>query len=483
MKKLVCIRPPLLLLVSSISAVAFQQHRPLLYHRKGDAHYLLAHSKKNCRATDDGERRNSNSSGDQDGSIAGASLLFAGTAVGAGMIALPAETINAGYVPSIFGLAVCWLFTYVTSILTLEASLLAFMRNDKEGKSGDGVGFLSTSKMSLGVPGEVITAVFFWFLLTAIVVAYTAEGGKLIALIANEATDVVNVSPALGSLIFTSFFASIAIDGTSRVDIINRIFVFGLVSTFIGIVASITSFVQTANLVDQSDWSGLYPSVISIGILSFGAQNTVPTILQYLNYDPERAEKAILFGSLIPLLLYTIWETVFLGVINPPSTLDSSNMEVVNVLGQIGGTTVTDLVEIFSICAIGSSMAGASVSLVDFFVDAIRLMSNEEPKPISEQTIQGSRVIAAALALCPPLLISYAFPDVFLTALEEAGLLGGVSLYGLLPALCLLSLRSNDNSSQIESMTGRLGGGNSTLFAIVAISAALILPEIAHLLD
>ncbi|KAL7449382.1 hypothetical protein ACHAWC_001445, partial [Mediolabrus comicus] len=439
--------------------------------------HLLAHN-NNCRATDDGERN----SDDQDGSIAGASLLFAGTAVGAGMIALPAETINAGYVPSIFGLAVCWLFTYVTSILTLEASWLAFMRNNKEGKSGDGVGFLSTSKMSLGVPGEVITAVFFWFLLTAIVVAYTAEGGKLIAQIANEATDVVNVSPALGSLLFTSFFASIAIDGTSRVDIINRIFVFGLVSTFIGIVASITPFVETANLVDQSDWSRLYPSVISIGILSFGAQNTVPTILQYLNYDPERAEKAILFGSLIPLLLYTIWETVFLGVINP-STLDSTDIEVVNVLGQIGGTTITDLVEIFSICAIGSSMAGASVSLVDFFVDAIGLMPNDEPKLISEQSIQGSRVIAAALALGPPLLISYAFPDVFLTALEEAGLLGGVSLYGLLPALCLLSLRSNDSSSQIESMTGRLGGGNSTLFAILAISAALILPEIAHLLD
>ena len=123
------------------------------------------------------------------------------------------------------------------------------------------------------------------------------------------------------------------------------------------------------------------------------------------------------------------------------------------------------------------------LSLVDFFVDAIGLMPNEEPKLISEQTIQGSRVIAAALALGPPLLISYAFPDVFLTALEQAGLLGGVSLYGLLPALCLLSLRSNDSSSQIESMTGRLGGGNNTLFAILAISAALILPEIAHLLD
>ena len=47
---------------------------------------------------------------DEDGSVAGASLLFAGTAVGAGMIALPAETAGAGFVPSITGLTICCAF-------------------------------------------------------------------------------------------------------------------------------------------------------------------------------------------------------------------------------------------------------------------------------------------------------------------------------------------------------------------------------------
>ena len=33
------------------------------------------------------------------------------------------------------------------------------------------------------------------------------------------------------------------------------------------------------------------------------------------------------------------------------------------------------------------------------------------------------------------------FPGVFLAVLEKAGLIGGVSLYGVLPALAVLSLR------------------------------------------
>jgi len=458
------------LLTSCISAAAFQPPPRIIYSNTVSPQNILGHvvflSSDNENTDEDGG----------DGSIAGASLLFAGTAVGAGMIALPAETLNAGFIPSISGLSACWLFTYVTSMLTLEASWLACTQNVGEnGDNNNGGGFLSIAKLSLGVTGEVITAALFWFLLTAIVVAYTAEGGQLIAQFAKEFTDTTTIiSPTVGSLLFASSFASFAIAGTSRVDVVNRVFVLGLVATFIGIVVTISPFVQVSNLVSQSDWTAVYPAGISIGILSFGAQNVVPTILQYLNYDPIKTQKAILFGSLIPLFLYTIWETVFLGIIDA-STVDSSSMEVVNVLGQIGGTTVTNLVELFSICAIGSSMAGASVSLVDFFVDALGLLPKEGTEAKTE------KIQAAILALAPPVLISYAFPDVVLTALEEAGLLGGVSLYGLLPALCLLKLRSTDNSSGTRAMPGRLGGGKATLFALLVISSALVLPEVVHI--
>ena len=105
---------------------------------------------------------------DNEGSVAGASLLFAGTAIGACMLALPAETMSSGFVPSIFGLTLCCIFTYVTSIIVLEASWLVSCDETRnvENKDDSG-GFLLIARKALGVPGEVVTAVLFWFLLTA----------------------------------------------------------------------------------------------------------------------------------------------------------------------------------------------------------------------------------------------------------------------------------------------------------------------------
>ncbi|KAL7554165.1 hypothetical protein ACHAWF_018852 [Thalassiosira exigua] len=420
-----------------------------------------------------------------DGSIVGASLLFAGTAVGAGMIALPAETVDAGFVPSVFGLLLCWAFTYATSLVTLEACWLTSSSNKFDhNDDGGGSGFLSISRLALGVPGEVVTAALFWFLLTAILVAYTAEGGEIISQVMKEITQ-TNVEPSLGSLIFATFFGCLSTYGTSRVDAINRFFVFGLVATFLGLVGVGLPMVK-ASLLSHSDWGMVYPPVISIGILSFGAQNVVPTLFQYLNCDPVKTRRAILLGTLLPLILYITWEAVFLGVIDVTNTGGENKMEVVSALGRAGGTVVTDLVEWFSLCAIGSSMAGASVSLVDFFQDALSILSQDgkasEGELLSSSGTFESRPLAAALALVPPVILAYAFPDIFIVALEEAGLLGGVSLYGIIPAVSILALRGSFYGATTQKiMPGRLGGGDTSLILLVAVSSALVLPEIGHI--
>ena len=120
-------------------------------------------------------------------------------------------------------------------------------------------------------------------------------------------------------------------------------------------------------------------------------------------------------------------------------------------------------------------MTGASLSLVDFVHDALRELQQND-----DDTKSRLRTVAIILALLPPCAIALGFKDVFLVALEEAGLLGGVSLYGIIPALCILSLRKTSG----EEMPGRIGGGNTSLLvAIVAVSAILIAPEVVMLLS
>ena len=450
--------------------------------------------------------------------VLGAALLFAGTAMGAGMLALPAETLDAGFGPSILNLMLCWAFTYITALVTLEATWLTTTRSyptrsgaggkeDKDNWEENGGSFLSISQQALGRPGQIITGILFWFLLTAIVVAYTAEAGQLVAQVLATTEDGGMVA-TLGSAAFAILFGILSIVGTSRVDIINRLFVTGLVVTFGGLVAVGLPQIDAANLLNtptNSQWSILYPAGISVGILSFGAQNVVPTLFAYLGGNPHQTKRAILWGSVTPLVLYSIWEAVFLGIVPSSSTMmegdGSDKMQIATVLvgnACTSGTIVNDLVEIFSVCAIGSSMAGASVSLVDFFQDALvgmkskaKLVLSPKGSDVAENTSRSgskTRTLSALLALGPPVLLAYAFPEIFLVALEEAGILGAVTLYGILPALSIILLRRQyEATSPLENsaatiMPGRLGGGDTALYALILFSLALVLPEVVRLL-
>ena len=297
------------------------------------------------------------------GSVFGSSLLFAGTAVGAGMIALPSETYAVGFIPSIAGLCLCCVsvssivrpsaltriietiqaFTYLTSVFALEACWLASKQHSQDSTS-PAPGFLAISKLALGGVGEAVTALLFWLLLTAIVVAYISEGGIIVSKFMSEATH-LEIGTELASLLFASCFAVLASFETSYSDLFNRVFVLGLAGSFLALVGVGLPEVELPNLTANQHWSSVYPSVISIGILSFGAQNVVPSILGYLGNDPVKSKGAIVGGCLIPLCLYCLWEGVILGMVDSSSSV--SGMNVDDVLRQAGGPVVGDFLEVF----------------------------------------------------------------------------------------------------------------------------------------
>lgn len=145
----------------------------------------------------------------------------------------------------------------------------------------------------MGASGELITAALFWFLLTSIIVAYTSGGGKLIA-----AAVGMGLSPSYGSVIFMAFFATLALFGTERVDLVNRVMVGGLVLSFGWLLGLGIPHIDSKLLL-RTDYGAIWPSGISVGILSFGAQNVVPTLLNYLGGDARRTKQVFVWGSLL----------------------------------------------------------------------------------------------------------------------------------------------------------------------------------------
>jgi amino acid permease len=123
-------------------------------------------------------------------------------------------------------------------------------------------------------------------------------------------------------------------------------------------------------------------------------------------------------------------------------------------------------------------MAGASLSLVDFLQDAIATVVDKKTAEDSVASFRTNRLIAAGIALVPPLVVAYSFPNAFLGALENAGLIGGVSLYGVLPSLAVLRLMETNKQS---SMPGKLAGSPFSLYALLLLSFALILPDVLEL--
>jgi amino acid permease len=111
----------------------------------------------------------------------------------------------------------------VSSLFTLEAVWYISDDASRGGPASADGGFLTMARAALGAPGEACTASLFWCLLTAICVAYVAEGGHLVAQGARLA-GLGALPDQAGSAVFLAAFAALAVAGTRRVDDLNRLF-------------------------------------------------------------------------------------------------------------------------------------------------------------------------------------------------------------------------------------------------------------------
>ena len=131
--------------------------------------------------------------------------------------------------------------------------------------------------------------------------------------------------------------------GTERVDFFNRVLLAGFLIAFAGLVGvDLRSIQPTALISGSRNWNAVYPGATSVGILAFGAQNVVPTLLEYLGGDVERTRRSIFAGSLLPLVMYVVWETVFFGLVplttsaDVVATASSSNTETIDIVQELG---------------------------------------------------------------------------------------------------------------------------------------------------
>lgn len=352
------------------------------------------------------------------GKIIGSALLIAGNCIGAGMLALPIFTGLGGFFPSLCMFIISWVFMTLTGLLLLEVNLSLHV----------GASLVSMSLRTFGRLGKVFCWVLWCFLFYCLLVAYISGGGAVFKNFFDEALS-LNISTTFSSFLFVLLFGGLIYFGTKAVDHINRYLMVGLIITYILLIFFGFKYIKPDFLM-TTNWNYTLIS-LPVLIISFGFHNMVPSLIPYLHGKVGLLKKVIIIGSLVPLVFYVAFELVILGII-PIDGVDSiqnalkEGMSSTDVLQKIlDNTFIGSIASFFAFFALVTSFMGVALSFVHFLADALKVKTKKNKEPLS----------LTLFVLIPPFLITLIDPSLFLKALNLAGGIGAVLLFGVLPAL------------------------------------------------
>jgi len=386
----------------------------------------------------------------------GSVLFIAGTSIGAGMLALPVTTAPIGFYFSVILLISVWFFMCLTGLLVVEVNAWLPI----------GTSYISMAKQTLGKTGQVVTWLVFLLLLYSLLAAYTTGGGALVAA-ASRYYFHYQLQSWQSYLPWIVAFAVVISLGTKVSDMVNRIFMFGLIVTFAILASAVTPHIHMRQFLHDYH---LHYLLIALPILftSFGYHIVLPSVRNYLDSRTKLLCSAVIIGSLIPLCFYIFWEFLIFGVIpmkGPHGLLailqsgQPSDLLTQSIIVLMQSNWVIFAIRFFIFFAIASSFIGVSMGLFDLLADGLKI----------KKTISG-RGLLALLTFVPPLIYALIYPKGFIIALSYAGIFVAI-LHGILPAVMAWSGRYWLNLANGY----RVYGGRFMLLAVIAISCLVII--------
>ncbi|XP_077254114.1 tryptophan/tyrosine permease isoform X2 [Tasmannia lanceolata] len=366
------------------------------------------------------------------GSLTSSIFLVAGTTVGAGILAIPSVTQEAGFVASSITCILCWIYMVVTGLLIAEVNV-----NTMCELGSGGVSLVSMAMRTLGKVGVQVACWSYIFIHYALLVAYVARSSDIL----------------------TTF---LGIPFQRLIGATIGLLVLGIIVSFTSLVGVASGDLRWSSLL-QANFNAI-PLSIPIIALSFVYQNVVPVLCTNLEGNLSKVRTAIILGTAIPLVLFLVWDAVILGTISNLDTSDSKIIDPLELLRSNNGT-VGPIIEVFSFLAIATSYIGFVLGLSDFLSDLLKLPTGQN-KPLPY-----------LLTLFPPLVLALLDPEIFFKALDFAGTYGVLVLFGILPAAMSWSERYSD-TSRSPLLPPLVPGGRFTLALVISGAICVILSEI-----
>lgn len=382
--------------------------------------------------------------------LIGGVLLIIGTSMGAAMLALPVSMAAIGFLGSCGLLLVCWLVMTLGALCLLEVSLWLPDNNN----------MISMAGATLGRIGQAISWFVYLLLLYALVSAYIAGGSDVMHYLFSLLH--LSISLKMSAILFTVILGYIVYRDVKSVDYVNRVIMtIKFLALFI-LMILVLLHIKPINLT-HSDSHRLL-GVITIVLTSFGYATIIPTVRTYFKGDIDRLKQAIIIGSLIPLLCYSIWILAIIGAIEPSiltaiarSPTPTSDLTRA-IVTELQAPVMMFITRIFTSVCMFTSFLGVSLGLSDFWADGLNL-----PK-------QGKdHLLILFLTFALPLTIVLLDPHLFLIGLSYAGVCCTILLV-LLPALMVYSGRYCKDLATARVFPG----GRVLLMMLVLVSLVIV---------
>jgi tyrosine-specific transport protein len=234
---------------------------------------------------------------------------------------------------------------------------------------------------------------------------------------------------------FFLFATTLTLFGPNLVRKGNAVFMLAMGVTFAILIFQASKSIQVSRLSFQ-DWHFL-PSALPIVYTAFCFHPILVTATKSLDFDRRHIRRALLIGTIFPLLISALWMLVVVGALpltgsegSLLSAFKGGQPATVPLAAVLSSEKVKVVGVVFTVLAIITSYLAIGISLMGFLRDLS-----------SEYIPWWNRSIEATITFLPPLAVSLIYPDLFLVALDLVGGVGITLVFGILPTLILLKTR------------------------------------------
>ena len=354
-------------------------------------------------------------------------LLVAGTCIGSGIIALPLSLAKIGILPSILLMLVIWCVIFYTALVSLELNLQA--------KKGLALGALC-KKFSGKIAGIIGTSSI-KILCYSLLSAYIYSGSSVVEqILINDIID--------WKLLYILIIAGIFLLPKTFIKNINSILfisLIGVIGLLLGYLMFNIKWRQVTLIGPEVLKIMSWISIIPVVFTSFGFQVIFHTMTNQYKNNAATLKRVFLLGSIIPAIVYIIWNSIILAAIQQYSPdfyqqMSNDNADIGDLVSHLASIAQLESIQLMilwiSSLAIATSIIGVGIGLFETIEQQMHLIC---------KNYQWRRIIALIVTLLPPYIITIYIPNAFISVLGFAGLILAVIAI-ILPIFLLFQLHN-----------------------------------------